>query len=93
MEDPKRTIEKDVILLSEYGFKRRTIGQASSNLKKIDGFGMRQLDRLKMLLLRSEYLVGKYPKEIRRGIEKNDPNSFANALVFLSKEIKDLMSS
>ncbi len=86
------TIERDILLLKEYGFKKRTLGQSSSNLKKIDGFGMRQLDRLKMLLLRHEQLVYKYPEHIRRGIEMNDPGSFASALVILSPVIRDLMS-
>lgn len=85
------TIEQDVLLLKEYGFKKRKLGQASSNLKKIDGFGMRQLDRLKMLLLRHERLVGEYPEQIRRGIEMNDPASFASALVILSPVLRDLM--
>jgi hypothetical protein len=88
------TIEQDITLLKEYGFKRRTIGHASSNLKKIDRFGMRQLDRLKLLLLRREELIaGGYPKKIRRGIERNDLESFANALVILSPALKDLWSS
>jgi hypothetical protein len=87
-----QTIERDILLLKEYGFKKRTLGQPSSNLRKIDGFGMRQLDRLKMLLLRHEQMVGKYPEQIRRGIEMNDPGSFASALVILSPMLRDFMS-
>jgi hypothetical protein len=61
------------------------------NFKKIDKFGMRQLDRLKLLLLRNEPLIGKYPSRVRKGIGRNDPRFFAEALALLSTKIRDLM--
>jgi hypothetical protein len=74
----------DISLLKEYGFKKRTIGSPDLNLKKIDKFGMRQLDRLKMLLFRNESLVGNYSDELRMKIAANDLGSFAAALALLS---------
>ena len=75
----------DLQLLRDYGFKPRTIGSARLNAKKIDSFGMRQLDRLKMLLKRNENLRGGYPEKIRAGIKRNDPRSFAKGLALLMK--------
>jgi hypothetical protein len=85
-------LRQDIVLLKEYGFKKRSIQSVSLNVKKIDNFGMRQLDRLKMLLLRNEALIGKYPSKIRKGINRNDPRSFAEALVLLSRKLHDLMT-
>jgi hypothetical protein len=78
------TLSKDISLLKEYGFRGRTLKSASLNLKKIDNFGMRQLDRLKLLLLRNEVLVGAYPPGLRSRIMVNDLESFATALALLS---------
>jgi hypothetical protein len=76
--------EKDLALLREFGFKRATVSSAKLNERKIDDFGMRQLDRLKLLLLRNESRIGGYPVPMRGGIEKNDLRSFAEALALLS---------
>lgn len=85
-------LASDIAMLKEYGFKKRTIGSRVLNRGKIDHFGMRQLDRLKMLLLRNERLVGSYPPRVRRGIERNDPNAFAFALAILSPALRETMS-
>jgi hypothetical protein len=79
----------DIALLKEYGFKKRTIGSPELNLKKIEKFGMRQLDRLKMLLFRNESLVGGFPERLEAGIQSNDPESFAKALALLSKALAE----
>jgi hypothetical protein len=86
-----KTFRSDIILLKEYGFKGRTIGSISLNNRKIDQFGMRQLDRVKMILQRNEHLVDAYPKEVRQGIERNDPARFAEALALLSPILKRAM--
>jgi hypothetical protein len=80
---PAKLAKSDIDLLKDYGFTPRTIVSLSLNKKKIDSFGMRQLDRLKMLLKRNEKLCRNYPEKIKAGIERNDPRSFAEALVFL----------
>jgi hypothetical protein len=85
-------LEQDILLLKEYGFKKRSIQSAKLNFQKIDKFGMRQLDRLKLLLLRNEPLLGNYPASVRSGITRNDPRSFAEALALLSPKLRELMS-
>ena len=83
--------DKDIVLLKEYGFKKRTMRSVYYNRKKIDKFGMRQLDRLKLLLLRKEHLIGNYPKKVKRGIKGNDLTSFAEALALLQPLLKEKM--
>jgi hypothetical protein len=89
---PDEKLRQDIILLKEYGFRKRGIQSVPLNIKKIDKFGMRQLDRLKLLLLRNESLIGKYPSVVRKGIERNNPQSFAEALFLLSSKLRDLMT-
>ncbi|MHB1907857.1 MAG: hypothetical protein ACYCQJ_03170 [Nitrososphaerales archaeon] len=84
-------IDNDIVLLKEYGFKKRTMRSVYYNRKKIDKFGMRQLDRLKMLLLRKERLIGNYPKKVKIGIKGNDLASFAEALALLQPLLKEKM--
>lgn len=84
-------MRRDIAVLKELGFKKRTIQSLPLNIRKIDNFRMRQLDRLKLLLLRNEHLIGTYPATVRKGIVGNDPPSFAQALVLLSPQLKDLM--
>lgn len=91
IQDKTRLLEHDVELLKEYGFKKRTMKDATLNLKKIDQFGMRQLYRLKLLLLRNESLIGSYPPRVQEGIKHNDLKSFAEALSLLSAKLQDLM--
>lgn len=76
--------ERDVELLKEYGFKPRTMSSARLNKKKVDEMNMRQLDRLKMLLLRNSPLCGGYPEEIQIGIAENDLIAFCKAVALLS---------
>jgi hypothetical protein len=80
-------LTRDITLLKEYGFKRKTISSPELNLKKIDRFGMRQLDRLKLILYRNEFLIGSFPKDIRAKIEMNDLHAFAAALSILSQAL------
>ncbi|HKW04068.1 MAG TPA: hypothetical protein VJN71_02095 [Nitrososphaerales archaeon] len=90
--DPKiRTIssalqmeEHDLELLKEYGFRPRTMKSASMNKKKIDAMNMRQLDRVKMLLLRNSALCEGYPEEVRRGITQNNLLMYSKALALLA---------
>lgn len=76
--------ELDVQLLKEYGFNRRTISSTQLSRRKIDGMNMRQLDRMKMLLLRNSHLCGEYPESIYKGILRNDLDTFSKALSLLS---------
>jgi hypothetical protein len=80
---------RDLLLLKEYGFKKRTIRSPGLNFKKIDKFGMRQLDRLKLLLYRNEHLIGSYPGDLRTKISENDLRSFAIALSLLSESFAE----
>ncbi len=86
-----KSVEADLALLKELGFKKRTVSSLSLNTKKIDNFRMRQLDRLKLLLLRNEQLVGGYPPRVRKGVVANDTRYFAQALVLLSQKLRDSM--
>jgi hypothetical protein len=88
--DPSESLRQDIVLLREYGFKKRSIHSTPLNLKKIDNFGMRQLDRLKMLLLRNEKLIGEYPPRVRNGINRNDPHFFAEGLAILSFKLPEI---
>lgn len=91
---PKREeqLARDAGLLVEYGFRNRTLSSVSLNLKKIDRLRMRQLDGLKMLLLRNEYLVDRYPDKVREGIQRNNFRYFARALAILAPRFRDSMS-
>lgn len=90
--DPKiRTIsnalqmeEHDLELLKEYGFRPRTMKSVLLNKKKIDAMNMRQLDRIKMLLLRNSALCEGYPAEVRRGITQNKLIMYSKALALLA---------
>jgi hypothetical protein len=83
--------KQDISLLKEYGFKARTMGSVPMNTRKIEHFGMRQLDRLKMLLLRNEAMIEHYPERVRKGIERNDIIFFATGLALLSPQLRDAM--
>jgi hypothetical protein len=83
------SLSHDISLLKEYGFKRRTLSSQDLNLKKIDRFGMRQLDRLKMVLYRNETLIGRYPNHLKTKIASNDLGAFALALSLLSDALSE----
>jgi hypothetical protein len=87
----KEDLQRDLALLKELGFKKRTIQSLPLNIRKIENFRMRQLDRLKLFLLRNEHLIGGYPSKIRIGIVGNDSCCFAQALVLLSSKLRDMM--
>ncbi len=80
--------ELDVQLLKEYGFKRVGMSSPRLNRKKIDGMNMRQLDRIKMLLLRNLHLCGKYSESLNVGILRNDLDAFSKAISLLSNFIE-----
>ena len=76
--------ERDTDLLKEYGFNPRQMSSAKRNKKKISEMNMRQLDRMKMLLLRNSRLCQGYPENVQKGISRNDPSAFSEALALLS---------
>jgi hypothetical protein len=88
-EKPSHSLSRDIGLLKEFGFKKRTIGSRDLNLKKIDKFSMRQLDRLKLILYRNELLIGSYPRGLSEKISANDLRAFAAALSVLSESFAD----
>jgi hypothetical protein len=74
--------------LREYGFDLNRMVHAKSNEAAIKKLNLRQLDRLKLLLLRSEpYTRGQIPRSVREGIGRNSSRAFAQALTFLPRKI------
>ncbi|MGI0079833.1 MAG: hypothetical protein ACRECH_09425 [Nitrososphaerales archaeon] len=76
--------ERDIELLKEYGFKPQKMSSAQRNKKMISKMNMRQLDRIKMLLLRNSHLCGGYPEAVQNGMACNELNAFSEALALLS---------
>jgi|GEM_PF-2377542 hypothetical protein len=76
--------ELDRRLLEQCGFDLTKIDSVHYNQAIINKLSIRQLDRLKMLLLRSEpFSRGVVPKRIVKSVSKNNPKGFAEALARL----------
>jgi hypothetical protein len=68
-------------LLEELGIL--TLGSESEIRDKIETLNMRQLDRLKLLLVRATATLDNVSDETKSGIRRNDYASFTQAIVIL----------
>jgi len=80
--------EKDEIksLLVELGLYYQD--SIDSLLIRVHELNMRQLDRLKMMLLRAEWINAHFTEKTMQGIKNNDLASFSEAVEVLKSSLK-----
>ena len=71
---------KDLELLKEMGFRRTLAREKKLDLLK-NKLRMRQLDQLKMMFFRMDYLESQlFSEEVKKGIRHNDMNAYSDAI-------------